>query len=470
MERYIIEILCFQALFLFVYIVFLKKETFFTYNRVYLLITPILAIGLPFIKIVALQTLFPVQEVATFLPETIFENADKPIGITTDEIHIGASNASSPLFTWMHVYYIGIVISILILSYKIAQFASLFRYKEKGKRIIILPDSTQAFTFFNYVFLGDKLSALSRKQILAHEHIHIKQKHTWDLLFFELLRIVLWFNPFVYMFQKEIVLVHEYLADGHAMKQTSKKQYYEELLNTAFETNHFSFINSFFNHSIIKKRIIMLQKTKSKQIAKAKYLFLLPALFSILVYTACSDAKANGTSYNTSDSEIIKNIEILRNSIAKQGNLTEEEELALKALSAVTTKQEGILKDGTYDDALNYLDVPFAILDQVPTFPECSGTKDEIKKCTVETIKTLANKEFDTTLPKRLGLRGIKRVVAVFKIDIEGNIVNVRARGGHPKLEEEAIRVVKTLPKMIPGKHDGKTVSVLYEIPFTFSL
>lgn len=214
----------------------------------------------------------------------------------------------------------------------------------------------------------------------------------------------------------------------------------------------------------------MLQKTKSKQIAKSKYLFLVPALFFILVYTACTDAQANGTGYSTSDSEIIKNIEILKNSIAKQGSLTEEEERALKVLTAVTSNDADILKDSTYDDVLNDLDIPFGVLEQVPTFPGCSGSKDEIKACTAQKIKAHATKEFDAKLPEQLGLTGVKRVLAVFKIDVEGNVVNVRARGAHPQLEKEAIRVIKTLPKMIPGEVDGKKVGVLYELPFTFSL
>ena len=470
MARYIIEIICFQAIFLVGYKVFLKKETFFTYNRMYLLITPILAIILPFLKIAALQAMIPVQEVVKVLPEAISESYNVAALDTIKPTPVIISTTSGYELNWMHVYYIGVVISALLFGYKLFQFSRLLRFKEKGKRVIILPDSTQAFTFFNYVFLGEKLSPLSRKQILAHEHIHIKQRHTLDLLLFEVLRIVFWCNPLVYLFQKEITLIHEYLADGHAVGNTSKKQYYEELLNTAFDTKQFSFINPFFNHSLIKKRIIMLQKTKSKQIAKAKYLFLVPALFAILVYTACTDATAGGTGYSTSDSEIIKNIEVLKNSIAKQGNLTEEEEKALKVLTAVTSKDKDILKDNTYDDVLNDLDIPFGVLEQVPAFPGCSGSKEEIKKCTTQKIKEHATKEFNGKLPEQLGLTGIKRVVAVFKIDVEGNIVNVRARGAHPQLEKEAIRVIKTLPKMTPGEKDGKKVGVLYELPFTFSL
>jgi hypothetical protein len=265
-----------------------------------------------------------------------------------------------------------------------------------------------------------------------------------------------------------MMMLQEYMADAKVVSQKDKKEYYQGLLSQVFQTESISFINPFFNHSIIKKRIIMLQKTKSKQILKAKYLFLLPALFSILVYTACTDANAMNTGYNTSDSEIIKNIEILKNSIAKQGELSEEEERALKVLTAVTSNDENILKDGTYDDVLNDLDIPFAVVEQVPIFKECSGSKEELKECTTQTMSKLVNKEFNTKLAGELNLKGVNKLVVIFKIDVTGNIVNIRASGDHPKLEEEAVRAIKTLPQMIPGKHQGKTVGVLCSLPISF--
>ena len=137
MTRYIIEILCFQAIFLVGYKVFLKKETFFTYNRMYLLITPILSIILPFLKIAALQTMIPVQEVATVLPEVILESYNTPNIDTVKPTTILISNTPGYRFSWMHVYYIGMTISALLFSYKLFQFTRLFRFKEKKKRVII---------------------------------------------------------------------------------------------------------------------------------------------------------------------------------------------------------------------------------------------------------------------------------------------------------------------------------------------
>ncbi|MFT5892927.1 MAG: bla regulator protein BlaR1, partial [Dokdonia sp.] len=300
MERYIIEVLCFQAIFLVGYRLFLKKETFFLYNRLYLIVTPLLAMVLPFLKIAALQSVVPVQSFVELLPEIVLGT---PLDSATE-----TSDASSSIFTlsWQLVYFVGIGISLFIFGYKMIQFVRLFKYRKQGERVITLPNTNVAFTFLRYVFLGDGLDPLSRKQILTHEYVHVKQKHTWDLLLFEVLRVLLWFNPFIYLFQREISLVHEYLADEYAVGHTSKQQYYEELLNTAFGTKQFSFINTFFNHSIIKKRIVMLQKTKSSKIARVKYVFILPLILSMLVYVSCSEDNTLQNQGNSADIELAK--------------------------------------------------------------------------------------------------------------------------------------------------------------------
>jgi len=115
-------------------------------------------------------------------------------------------------------------------------------------------------------------------------------------------------------------------------------------------------------------------------------------------------------------------------------------------------------------------DVPFAVIDQVPTFPNCSGTNEERKKCMSLGISDHVNKEFNVSLGKELGLTGTNRVFVAFKIDKQGNVVNVRSRAPHPALEEEANRVVKTLPQMQPGTQNGQPVGVLYSLPITFQI
>jgi len=113
-------------------------------------------------------------------------------------------------------------------------------------------------------------------------------------------------------------------------------------------------------------------------------------------------------------------------------------------------------------------DVPFAIIEDAPVFPGCKGSKAEKKKCLQEKIRKHVTKKYNVELANELGLDpGKKKVYVLFKISKTGAITDVRARGPHKRLESEASRVVKLLPKMIPGKQRGRAVGVKYTLPIT---
>jgi len=111
-------------------------------------------------------------------------------------------------------------------------------------------------------------------------------------------------------------------------------------------------------------------------------------------------------------------------------------------------------------------DVPFTIIEDVPVFPGCKGNKAELKKCFNKKMQRHFAKKFDSDLPNELGLSpGKKRLIMLFKIDRSGNIVDIRAKAPHPRLQKEAIRIIKLLPKMTPGRQRGKAVGVKYTLP-----
>ena len=117
-------------------------------------------------------------------------------------------------------------------------------------------------------------------------------------------------------------------------------------------------------------------------------------------------------------------------------------------------------------------EVPFAIIENVPIFPGCEGesNNDARRKCMSQKIDKIIERKFDTELGTELGLSGIQRIYVLFKIDERGNVVDVRARAPHPKLQAEATRVVNLLPKMTPGKQRGKAVRVSYTKPIVFKI
>lgn len=114
-------------------------------------------------------------------------------------------------------------------------------------------------------------------------------------------------------------------------------------------------------------------------------------------------------------------------------------------------------------------DIPFAIIEDPPVFPGCTGTKEEKKKCLQEKITQHVAKNYNTNLSKDLGLTpGKKKVYVIFKIDKTGHVIDARARGPHARLEKEAVRVVNLLPTLTPGKQRGMPVGVSYTLPITF--
>lgn len=117
-------------------------------------------------------------------------------------------------------------------------------------------------------------------------------------------------------------------------------------------------------------------------------------------------------------------------------------------------------------------DVPFAVIENVPIYPGCEnvGNNEAKKNCMSEKVQQFVQKKFDTDLANDLGLEGRQRISVQFKIDKNGNVTDVRARAPHPRLEQEAIEVVKSLPKMTPGKQRGKPVGVLYALPILFQV
>ena len=287
MLHFILQTIAFQLFFLIIYDAFLKKETFFNWNRAYLLVTAILSVLLPFIKIQSFKNVVP-KEFVVAMPEVIIGNAQ---GINTKQaVEIIASESSKFQWSWEFVFYIGASTALIIFMVKLFKIATLIyknpKYWSNNLRIVTLLKSNLAFSFFYYVFLGEQIKEADKPAILKHEAVHVNQKHTLDLLFFELFRIVFWFNPLIYMYQNRIASLHEFIADAEAVKSQGKNEYYQDLLSQIFETKNVSFINAFYKKSLIKKRIVMLTKAKSKQVQLIKYALLIPLVFGMLLYTS----------------------------------------------------------------------------------------------------------------------------------------------------------------------------------------
>jgi beta-lactamase regulating signal transducer with metallopeptidase domain len=529
MLHYIIQTIAFQLFFLLAYDLFLKKETFFNWNRIYLLATIVLSMLLPYIKINRFKEVVP-QEYIIRLPEVILGG-----GITNSN-NVMLENSEvveqSTILIFQMILYIGVAVALALFLYKLIRIVFFISKSTKHKNdnitVINLKNSNAAFSFFNIVFLGENLKTDEKEAILKHEIIHVKQKHTLDLLFLEVLSIIFWFNPLVYMYQNRIEVLHEYIADAKAVKHQSKIHYYQNLLAQVFDTQNISFINPFFKQSLIKKRIVMLTKSKSKQIKLIKYAVLIPMVLGMLVYTSCEkqnemsqedELNLNQYSYTLDISgEMSDEVKIIHNKyeafLKSNTEYVSWAKLNIKnrkisySVHSINEKlSEGFepeplevnSKDGKFykmfvhftreleteeskrqkekelleqkEKYKTALEVPFIVIDQVPVFPGCEGlSNEEQRKCMSQNISKHVNRNFNTKLAEELNLTGRQRINVIFKIDTEGNIVDVKSRAPHSDLEAEAIRVIKTLPHFKSGINNGKKVTVSYSLPIIFQV
>jgi bla regulator protein BlaR1 len=414
MIQYILECIAFQLLFLIIYDLFLKRETFFQWNRVYLIGTFILSLLLPWIKIEAFRT--TVSSEYFVYPEYLW-GMDMSNGVVVSPEKTFTLDLSPTEI----MFYLGVLITAFLFAYKLYQINQLksrgeIHYFKDFTRVVI-HNSNIAFSFFRSIFLGDQVLEKEHQSIIQHELVHIEQRHSLDLLFFEMMRIVGWFNPLVYVYQNRVSELHEFIADAKVAK-THKVEQYQLLLSQVFQTQHISFINPFFKSSLIKKRIAMLQKSKSKKIWKLKYFSIIPLILGILLYTSCEEESNNVDNGNAK----------LQSSI----------------------------------------DVPFATIDVVPVFPGCEDAANP-RDCFNQKIQKHISKNF--RYPEEAQEKGIQgRVNIMFIIQEDGSIGNVRMRGPDKILEDEAARIISLLPQMTAGEQKGKKVQVPFSIPITFKL
>lgn len=157
--------------------------------------------------------------------------------------------------------------------------------------------------------------------------------------------------------------------------------------------------------------------------------------------------------------EIVEDEKEVEETVIKSTESNEKEAVEIKKIVEISL-DEDIMED-----------VPFAIIEDVPVYPGCKGSKAELKECLQDKISKHVNSKFNADLASELGLTpGIKKIFVMFKIDKTGEITDIQARAPHKRLEAEAIRVVQSLPKMIPGKQRGRAVGVKYSLPIAFKV
>jgi TonB family protein len=443
-----LKVSVYMIAFYLVYSIMLSRDTTYGRNRAFILLSLFMALVLP---LITLQTMKPwnIQYFGKFLSD-VFVTASAG---TTKTMSSGVS--SSGLLQLIYSIYI-IVAFIFIFKLIIDLINLLFlilRHKDEGSRIIRFHGfNTGGFSAMGYVFINTRLSPEEAGDIIRHEQNHLKQNHFIDIIFIELVKAFQWFNPVVYLFNRSLRAIHEYQADQECLSSGVPIVNYQSLLlNQVFKSRAFNLTNSFSNPSLIKKRMVMMTKKRTPIFASLKMLLVIPV--TAIVFLAISAYKEIP---NSSTKQIIPEI-ISTNTVSSS-----VEELAppppSPALYESSVRNENI--KGTTKPATDEADEnPYVAVEQMPMFP--GGD--------LALLKHIAE---NTQYPEAAKVNGIQgRVIVRFCVTAKGGISKASIlKGVDPNLDQEALRVVKTLPSFQPGRQGGKEVPVWYMVPITFTL
>ncbi len=267
-----------MAILLLFYKLLLEKDDMHVFKRIYLLAIPFLSFGIPLI---------------TF-PEYIEISSEVPVPTgTTENLNFSEKTAEFPIFKWLAIglYLFGV---LFFGSRFFLNLQSLLKKAKRNPKVkipgaiqVLLKDNIDPHTFWSYVYLNKNKFEEKQipKEVIDHELAHVRQKHSADVIFVEILQVLLWFLPLVYLLKKAIKLNHEFLADKEVLKKNDPHQYQHLLLSLSSGKNP-GLVNS-INYQSIKKRFTVMRTNTSRKMIWIKSLVLLP-LLSVLVYSFSS--------------------------------------------------------------------------------------------------------------------------------------------------------------------------------------
>ncbi|MDT0539143.1 M56 family metallopeptidase [Croceitalea sp. P059] len=284
---YLLKSTACMAIFLLFYKLLLEKENMHTFKRCYLILALVASCVIP--GLVFIEYVEPT--VTAYSNTNTFVQTSNPIITETAARDIDVINWS--LIAWS-IYSIGVVVFGVRFLRNLFQILNRIRkntkLKERFSIKVLVLEQLPPHTFFKYIFLNkEKFEANSiPKEVLLHEEIHAKQRHSIDVIFIEFLQVILWFNPLIFFFKKCIKLNHEFLADSAVIKKTISRSNYQNTLLSYLSQDSLekyqsvNMVNA-INYSSIKKRFKVMKTHTSKQAILLRSLLLLP-LLALMLY------------------------------------------------------------------------------------------------------------------------------------------------------------------------------------------
>ncbi|WP_159468967.1 M56 family metallopeptidase [Dyadobacter sp. 3J3] len=411
---YVAKISLYWTLFYGCYRLLLSHQTFFVWNRIYLISSLLVSFALPFI-------IYPESAPVISITYSV-ANPNFTISSTPAE--------ELPLITWTHFIWSFYILGALFMAFKLfINIRQLNYFLSDGELIeledckIILIDSNRvgSFSFMKWIVVNRNDYENHFDPILRHEMVHMQQWHSVDILLVELLKIIFWFNPLLILYKKSLQEVHEFLADYEA---PNRENYATFLVSYALNAPVASLTNHFYKPSQIKTRIQMIYKNRSSKWLLSTYLLAATVITTVAIFVAGCERKERSEPVAAEKVEVEKR-EPLKNQ--------QDPNLIGKKVYTVVENQ--------------------------PEFP--GGT--------VAMFEFMGNHMKYPAAATKANIEG--KVFLSFVVSTTGDVSDIKIlKGIGFGCDEEAVRVLSKFPKWKPATQDGVPVNVRYNLPINFQL
>lgn len=393
----------------------LEKETFHRLNRIVILGCLIMSFAIPLVHFTGgtNPTVDMVRQ-AVQLPEVL----------------INGNASEQSVWSWADIitciYIIGVVAIFLMTVVQTVRLTRQLRQCEhitdnRGNTIVLTDCATSPFCLFHYIVMSRDDYANNRNYILTHEQEHIRLGHCIDLVILQVATIMQWFNPFVWLIGKNLKAIHEFEVDEAVLNKGIDATQYQQFLVIKAVGNRLQPFANNLNKESLKRRIIMMNQKKSNRWMMLKALFIIP------VATLAVSVFASNTGVSTVTGE------------------------AVRTANALPTANMQTQQSAT------------KAYDVVEVMPKFKGGESAMMEFLMMNMKYPQA----AVKAKQQG-----RAIVGFVVRKDGTVsdVHITKSAGYAVLDEEAMRVVKSMPAWEPGKQKGKPVDVKYNVPITFRL
>lgn len=286
MIAYLIKSACCAVIFLLAYRFILAREKMHRFNRIYLLASVLLSFIIPFLGIPITESLptidaaLPVIFVEEPPQQAIAAAANIGETVPPDTISVSLRSVIIAVYILITAF---LLVRFSISLYKlVSAYASRQVIFQEGARLVIVKENINSYTFLNTIFISHN-DYTHDNEILRHELAHVRQKHSLDILFIELVKIIFWFNPVYIFYKRSIQLNHEFLADQAVIQYCANPAAYQHLLLDRISLASNLSLSSRFNYSITKKRLQMMTQKNSRARAALKQFVLLPIVIACFI-------------------------------------------------------------------------------------------------------------------------------------------------------------------------------------------